>query len=61
MTEEGGRGGGSLALDDVTFYHHFLKLNFFLPVLLLVLVLNFGSSGRSQITSSALEGGVFKL
>ena len=26
--DDGGEGGGSLALDDVTFYHHLLKLIF---------------------------------
>ena len=27
MADDGGEGG-SLAKDDVTFYHHFLELNF---------------------------------
>ena len=45
---------GSLALDDVTFWS---KICWFLPIL----VPNFGNRGRSQITSPALEGGVFKL
>ena len=37
MTADDGawRGGGSLAGDDVTFYHHLLELNFlFLPAFL---------------------------
>ena len=54
MTE----GRGSLALDDVTFYHHFLKLNLLISDSFNT---HFNSSGRSEITSSALEGGVFKL
>ena len=58
MTADDGGEGGSLALDDVTFYHHFLKLNFLISASFST---HFGSSGRSQITSSALEGGVFKL
>ena len=34
MADDGGRG--NLAVDDVTFYHHFLELNFwFLAVLVL--------------------------